>query len=422
MRIDRWKRAAISAFSAIGLALLCGCAGEPCILDESEATWQLSPTGQAVALVDPVAYGHLLGRGNIRSSHVQCIVEEFLGRFKSDAEAIVLIHDVEGHLYALNRLLIERGLDPITGSAGGRLNLPPAPSDIYATVNALPQPAKGGYNFRLRALESGVGWVPGGDSSWVPANLRGYLFLPERQELAEGKFLHEFAHFWAAHLAGPPVLTRQIEETEGECHWGYTSVGGVLGGWLPDTLERLGEHLYRGRIAPDGWARNDIQYAPLELYLMGLAEAEEVPPIEIAIGADSVELSNEGLGTFSVSSFESVTIDDIVKANGPRIPASSESNKHFRLALIILTDHELSDAEWDFYSRSVDFASAAESRDVLAFFPEETYPEYYHLLSAIQNSSSGTDYVDRDPGEYLLNFYMATGGRGTIEFIQIATK
>ena len=109
----------------------------------------------------------------------------------------------------------------------------------------------------------------------------------------------------------------------------------------------------------------------------------------------------------------------IIEANGPRMPGVDESEKHFKLALIILTDHELSDAEWDFYNRSMDFTAAAESRDVLDSFPEETYPEYYHLLSALLDRFGDLSYVDRGPEQVLLNFYMATGGRGTIEFVQI---
>lgn len=409
--------------------------GESCVLDDSEGTWQLSPTGQAVALVDPVAYGRLLGHLQIARARTDCIAKEFLGRMESDAEAIVLIHDVEGWLYSLNRLLIERGLDPIRSD--DLSNLPCVPpfcpwglnpigpdtsfstlpagiaSEVFATLDTLPQPTRGAFAQGFRFLESGLGRVPEGGFIWVPTDLRGYLFLPERQELVEGKFLHELAHFWAAHLTGPPVLAQEIERTAAS-HWSYTSVGGVLGGWLPDTLESLGDNLYRARIALGGWAQNAHFYAPLELYLMGLAEAEEVPPIEIAIDAEMVENISAGLQTFTVSSFETVTIEDIIEANGPRMPSFDESEKHFRLALIILTDHELSDAEWGFYSRSIDFASAAQSRDVLDFFPEETYPEYYHTLS-IKQERLLDDLV-------LLNFYMATGGRGTIEFVPIAAK
>jgi hypothetical protein len=64
-------------------------------------------------------------------------------------------------------------------------------------------------------------------------------------------------------------------------HWGYSSVNGQLGGWDPATFQDLGGGRYKvkpfGAFANGG---NGVPYAPLELFMLGLVPASEVPPIK----------------------------------------------------------------------------------------------------------------------------------------------
>lgn len=192
------------------------------------------------------------------------------------------------------------------------------------------------------------------------------------------------------------------------------SVGGVLGGWLPGLLVSTGEGVYEADVAPAGRASGKWPYAPLELYLMGLAGPEEVPPIEVAVAVKRLRSD-----IFSASAIETVTIEQIIEANGPRLPAVEDSPKHFKLALVVLTDHELSDAQWDFYERAMDFLAAPEERLLNDAFPAELYPAHFRVWT----SPAGDEPAENNTTDLpFLNFYTATGGRGTMEFVTLVPK
>ena len=101
-----------------------------------------------------------------------------------------------------------------------------------------------------------------------------------------------------------------------------------------------------------------------------------------------------------------MTIEDIIAANGERVPSADESGKVFPLALVVLTDHKLSDEEWEFYERAMDFLEADANQRLVDHFPEELYPgqqEFWRFLV----SESDPPY---------LNFSATTSGHGTMRF------
>ena len=65
-------------------------------------------------------------------------------------------------------------------------------------------------------------------------------------------------------------------------HAGDSNLGGILGGWKPNSLRYLSdgtyqiEHTNNGAIAERGWAKNFLPYSNFELYLMGLIGPDEV--------------------------------------------------------------------------------------------------------------------------------------------------
>jgi hypothetical protein len=84
-------------------------------------------------------------------------------------------------------------------------------------------------------------------------------------------------------------------------------------------------------------------YNPLDQYLMGLRAAADVPPI-LALddgsgqGSAAVPIPNGTCNTISGSNFSRVdiTIEDIVRAMGPRLPAAA--SRTWRMAFILVTE------------------------------------------------------------------------------------
>ena len=114
---------------------------------------------------------------------------------------------------------------------------------------------------------------------------------------------------------------------------------------------------------------------------------------------------------FPASATQTITIDH--RSERPAFALGGGLALHFKLALVVLTDHELTDAEWDDYGRAMDFMArrgALPGRGL----PERAIPRAAHRLGG----------VDVDTGAHLpyLNFYQATGGRATIEFVELVPK
>ena len=388
-----------------------------CLLDTPEGSHRLSPDGRAVAFINQNTFNYLLYNGDYLSEYrdckFDCVVREFSQLFSNNPDSLVMVLDCENYAVRYARLGLERGYNYFEDEI---------PEEIHYEIwqeHMEYDPRIISHNRTFRIFESGLGakWLtpfpPG------PSNLWGYSFLMDRGELEWGAFLHEFGHHWGARLDGPPALANQIELSKH--HWGYSSVGGQLGGWIPGSLmadENGMCHADVARIAPWGRGSTAIPYAPLELYLMGLLGPEEVPPIEVVVGHDYLhDASPTDTVEFPASATQTITIDAIIKANGPRLPAVEDSPKHFKLALVVLTDHELTDAEWDDYQRSMDFMAAPEERFLDEAFPKEQYPARHIVWEYFTG-------VDVDEGGHLpyLNFYLATGGRATIEFVELVPR
>lgn len=264
----------------------------------------------------------------------------------------------------------------------------------------------GGFNITVRAPESGLGpFVPMIEFDNLP-RLRSYIYLARKDSLVLGPGLHELAHAWGVRFKMPEELGEQ--STSSGNHWGYSGVGGQLGGWMPGTLIHLGGGEFKlsdGNVEPNGRSFNSIPFAPLELYIMGLESAEHVPPFEVA-----VRPVFKSLFEFSADGVVEITIDDLIAKNGPRVPDVHESQKQFNAALLVLTDHRLDEEEWQFYEDSVAFFGADHSANILEAFPESRYRG-----QKIRELIIRPDPEDRS--RTYLNFFDAAGGRATLDFV-----
>jgi len=218
-------------------------------------------------------------------------------------------------------------------------------------------------------------------SNPVTARLRSVIELISRDSYIEGWSLmsHELMHSWGNYVI----------DTEDGGHWGNSTAAGKLGGIEPDTLTEIAPGKYRAHALDtfhDWW----LPFGSLELYLMGLAPASEVPPVRVFKGVKVVEqVRNYTPGDyviFTASATQTVTIDDIIKKNGPRKPAYGAAPSHFRALAVVVTDRELSPLE------------TAPIGESLAAFADPTPATY----------GAGNDI--------LYNFAASTRGRGSIQF------
>jgi hypothetical protein len=175
---------------------------------------------------------------------------------------------------------------------------------------------------------------------WGSASrLQGVVILPSRAHMVFGATLHELSHRWANNFLeteswSPRSCTevqparfiqhykingeeKTVERKDVTCsqtirtglieppasrgpnddpaHWGVSSVGGQLGGFVPGTVTQVtksGKTYWESSkfFAHNAAGGNRVPYAPLELYLMGLAPASVVPPVTVFTGLQDVWL------------------------------------------------------------------------------------------------------------------------------------
>ena len=199
--------------------------------------------------------------------------------------------------------------------------------------------------------------------------------------------LHELMHRWANYIIPSPTL-----------HWSFMSANGALGEFDLANLDDLGGGEYAVRrlwggggsfqFVSIGQDYRTLYYSPIELYLAGFIPADEVPDLWVGEdvewvrdAAGEVALAEGRYRIFKPSRVRTYTIEDIIAEHGARIPDSSQSQKAFRAAVILLIDENHPATRWQLDQLS-------------SYVDEFSFP--------------GESDDDRD------NFYEATGGRATI--------
>ena len=227
------------------------------------------------------------------------------------------------------------------------------------------------------------------------ANLKGIIELPTKEPLIKGYILHEIMHTWVADVSVLP--------TDYPSHWGFSSVHGKLGGFDTDTLENVRENIYSvGSFSPTGSSIHREGYSELELYLAGWISKDEVPDILVAENVKwPVQVENENywfpgfIENFEASSITTWTIEQIIDRIGERIPSVENSQKHFRMATVVIENDNFPFVREDivYFQRQIDLFSQQES-----ILPLEESAGKFH------------------------NFWDATGGRATISAEMASAK
>lgn len=145
-------------------------------------------------------------------------------------------------------------------------------------------------------------------------------------------FAHELQHRWGSFVKfrdWDGKISEALLGKDGD-HWSY-------------LLDTNGSVMYGAAWRDNGdgtFTATDTRstYSPLDLYLAGLIDKTKVPPFTLieAPGVDSKALPAP-VGTTIRGTKRTVTVDDIIAAEGPRLPSADKSQKSFRFGFIYLT-------------------------------------------------------------------------------------
>ena len=174
-------------------------------------------------------------------------------------------------------------------------------------------------------------------------------------------FTHETGHQWINFLSGTPFAS-------GVPHWpkgnvainvmGFSIPGSGAGGNYSFTFTANGSGGYV--VGPDV-ATNHTTFNPMELYLMGLAAPVEVPTYFVLNDQNQNVASGQ---TLTAAEITLVTVNDVITARGARIPNSTNSQKLFRCATIILSEQLLDQYALSLYDH---FTRRAEARQAQSY-------------------------------------------------------
>ncbi|WP_420399576.1 hypothetical protein [Flagellimonas sp.] len=205
--------------------------------------------------------------------------------------------------------------------------------------------------------------------------LKTVIHMPRAEYIRNGPFLHEIQHYWTNHGIIP---------TTAGGHWGYSNVGGQLGGF--EEIEDLGSGRYRGSVGGEvGFGTvanggNSVPYANLELYAMGLIGPDE---LESVIVAENPASTGE-FGVFTADALTTYTAANIIAEHGDRVPSYGSAQTEFRALVVVLSTGAVPQDTWDTLNSNLEnFAKQGE--------PDSSWGNLY-------------------------NFWTATGGRASFSF------
>lgn len=230
--------------------------------------------------------------------------------------------------------------------------------DFLQVVFSNPSYPSNRYHFAVRNDVQGIGLQPmdNGASYGSASRLKGVSVYPIDTffDLAESSFSHELGHQWINFLKNPSLASASP-------HWPpSTMAAGIMGMSIPDSGEG-GDFPYLIEMVGPSTAHVKIwgvtqEFSDLDLYLMGL-----IPPSAVAPG---IIIEGTGCADCTVPATQ-ISINDVIAANGPRVPSSENAQRTFRVGTIVvsrdrmLTDDELALLEY--------FAWRGESREALPY-------------------------------------------------------
>ncbi len=182
--------------------------------------------------------------------------------------------------------------------------------------------------------------------------LKAVMQLTGLEYLKYGPALHELAHQWANYA----LPTHSVDGVGSNLtsypywgHWGFTggSTKGQLGGFKQSTLIDNGNNSYTvEEFGPFANGGNGIPYNELELYLMGMIPISSVSNFDMFTDITSLAV-NTSTFDFTANTRTTYTPQSLEELLGQRDPSIDNSQKDFKLLVVVITDSPLSDDEWN---------------------------------------------------------------------------
>jgi hypothetical protein len=160
-----------------------------------------------------------------------------------------------------------------------------------------------------------------------------YLFMP---------VLHEISHYWLAEVKG---FYRDNLEKSMTGHY-IRNIDLFYG--KPDVEINSGQRWYYDeeddeiKFVSSGSLdfKGEIKFSDLSLYLMGLIPPDEVKPIKVFDYEGEQYFAGPGPHTNPVwTEIREVSIEDIIEANGERIPSYKDSQKDFSAVFVVVVPY-----------------------------------------------------------------------------------
>jgi len=159
-------------------------------------------------------------------------------------------------------------------------------------------------------------------------------------DAAETAYQHELGHQWINFLNVPPLAAARP-------HWPLSSLAsGIMGFSIPPTNQ--GGNFACQVLSEAGGVRlvprtGAAEFTDLDLYLMGLAGADEVGEHIVLAEQDSSVVMKQCNGQPYSGAVTRVRLADIVRAVGPRSPAYGAAPRRFKVATLVVSPSLLSE-------------------------------------------------------------------------------
>ena len=228
---------------------------------------------------------------------------------------------------------------------------------IFLVLNELDKPSSPSYYGSLIGVSNdveGIGKNMYDNSADYGSSgkLTAVMELTALEYLKYGPALHEVAHNWANSALTTHSVNASgsnISSFEYGSHWGFTggSTKGQLGGFKQSSLIEHGNNLYT--VEPFGFnanGGNGIPYNELELYLMGMIPISSVSNFDMFTDITSFTPSLTAYD-FTASTRTTYTPQSLEDQLGARVPSNGNSQKDFKLLIVVLTDNPLTEEEWN---------------------------------------------------------------------------
>ena len=154
---------------------------------------------------------------------------------------------------------------------------------------------------------------------------------------------HEVGHRWSAYVAAKvhgetislgtwPHWARELHAAVAFPYQRPIEASTIGGGFWQDNLDGTYTQLHDGYFVPA------TGYSYLDLYLMGLISAAEVPDFFILTNLVPAGKDASGHAIFKAERTK-VTIQDVIAAEGQRLPDVEHSQRNFNAGIVVMVEH-----------------------------------------------------------------------------------